>query len=353
MARFLLSRFRAFTLVELLVVVAIIGVLIGLLLPAVQKVRAAANRMRCANNLKQLGIACHAIHDRDGALPPGGIMLAATNVSTDPVGDKGSWLFYCLPFMEDDALFQKATNLTTPGVSSMVAPITTTRLPWMACPADPFNGQINRTTTLANSNYAASGGPMSGRFYGCPSCSPPITACTDPFTPAYGNRPDLGYTSSPISARDNTAAGLRGLFGRPDRVFPTIDKIIRFRFADVLDGTSNTLMLGETLPNENRYSVDGSSFTASPQGMILTTIIPLNTRTPIPPSGNASDCNTWGTQIFGNWGYSAGFKSEHPGGVNFVFADGSVKFLPQNINMDTLQMLGCRNDNHVIDASQW
>ena len=184
------------------------------------------------------------------------------------------------------------------------------------------------------------------------TCTPAITACTDPFSGAYGSRPTWAILPA-ISRGPTRHLQLRGLFARPDRVFPTPDTILRFRFADIIDGTSNTLMLGETLPNENRYSVDGSSFTASPQGMILTTIIPLNTRTPIPPSGNASDCNTWGTQIFGNWGYSAGFKSEHPGGVNFVFADGSVRFLPQNINMDTLQLLGCRNDSHVINASQW
>jgi prepilin-type processing-associated H-X9-DG protein len=266
-------------------------------------------------------------------------------------------MFYLLPYMEGDNVFKKATNLDTVGVNS-IGPLTNIKLKWMACPADPYLGQLNKTTAQANSNYAGSGGPMNGRLYGCPSCTPAITACTDPFTPAYANQPTLGYTSSQVSARTNDPKILRGLFARPDSVYPTAAAITRFRFSDIIDGLSNTLMIGETLPNENRYSMDSASLSAVSQGMVLTTIIPLNTRTPWPVPGAAivqpnSDCNTYGTQIVGNWGYSAGFKSEHISGVNFLFGDGSVKFLSQNMNMLTLQLLGCRNDNHVADASQY
>src|SRR5260370_41586649 len=97
---------RAFPLIELLVVIAIIAVLIGLLLPAVQKIREAANRAQCSNNLKQLGLACHNYHDVNKAFPKG-------NVGTWG-NDHGSWMFLVLPYMEQDNLYKRVTSVVGP-----------------------------------------------------------------------------------------------------------------------------------------------------------------------------------------------------------------------------------------------
>src|SRR5262245_15126755 len=112
--RFLKSR--AFTLIELLVVIAIIAVLIGLLLRAVQKVREAAARMSCQNNLKQLALACHSYHDVNNLFPPGGYFIAdATSNGWSPAPDgwlaqKGSWLTFTLPYMEQDNIWKNIPN---------------------------------------------------------------------------------------------------------------------------------------------------------------------------------------------------------------------------------------------------
>src|SRR5438132_5998908 len=117
MSRFLKVRWRwssAFTLIELLVVIAIIAVLIGLLLPAVQKVREAANRLKCQNNLKQLALACHMHHDTNNIIPRGGQAGDGTDPNNaDWLDDRGTWLVFTLPYMEQGNLYNKIPSATT------------------------------------------------------------------------------------------------------------------------------------------------------------------------------------------------------------------------------------------------
>ena len=148
----------AFTLIELLVVIAIIAVLIGLLLPAVQKVREAANRTRCTNNLKQIGLALHSYHDVNGLLPPGGMVLPQDWPADPWTSGKGSWAVYTLPYLEQENYFLRFDKLGTPNFSSIEAAkkqlVAFQKVSYLNCPSDLSGG----TTPAAN--YVGSMGPQ-------------------------------------------------------------------------------------------------------------------------------------------------------------------------------------------------
>jgi prepilin-type N-terminal cleavage/methylation domain-containing protein/prepilin-type processing-associated H-X9-DG protein len=384
---------RAFTLIELLVVIAIIAVLVGLLLPAVQKVREAANRMKCSNNLKQFGLACHMYHDSLGSFPAGG-MASPPNPSIAGSQnwniwgqDKGSWLVRTLPYLEQSNLYNKIPGLTPDDYNDSmweasgiawsnpyngVYPypgIFPSKLPYGRCPSDDYMPDDGSYVS-----YMASAGPQCSigpcgvdpfqvwcngqEVVGSDGSTvpPPIYQPGDPNYPGYGPSENQGDTDNPSLCR--------GMFSRGgDNRTSASHKGFVCKISSVTDGLSNTIMVGEFLPAQNGDAKapadnpgNGQGWWRSGSGVATgTTIIPINyqTTTDIPPSNSktAGESCTDPLHNIYNWNVSFGFKSNHTGGANFVFGDGSVHFIDQTIDMQTYQWLGCRNDGRSISGS--
>jgi prepilin-type N-terminal cleavage/methylation domain-containing protein/prepilin-type processing-associated H-X9-DG protein len=372
------SSRRGFTLIELLVVIAIIAVLISLLLPAVQSAREAARRIQCTNNLKQLGLA-FANYESTNSIYPLGAMVLCSGPSTsgwgNSIANNGvSWVALCLPYFEQSTVFG-AINFSrsiAAGDSNATAFFATawyTRLSVLSCPSDadqegfrnfgsnngdgqdisanpplPPNG--GTTPLVAVSDYGVSfgdnyciGGLNQGVFF---PTETPYTLWPNP--PGYprigwpgyqGTYADINAALPPVAA----PGVLRGMFD--------VNNGQTVRLSSVTDGTSNTIAAGETLPAQR---ADNNVWEWNSGG--YGTTVPINY--PSPQSCTLPG-NNWGSN---NWSSrcaytNTGFKSHHPGGANFVFVDGSVRFLKQTIAMPTYCALGSRNAGEVISADTY
>jgi len=314
---------RGFTLIELLVVIAIIAILIGLLLPAVQKVREAAARSKCQNNLRQLALACIQYADNNNStLPPGDL---GPGFAGDWADDRGSWLVSTLPYMEQNPLYTaigKAAGGSVGGTYASVSKangagvFTGFRLPYGRCPADDWDPRANL------SNYVGSMGPQ---------CA--IGPCGfDPNQQYCQTAINWGYTTSPDHGNATQSSQIRGLFCR-------MGAFMNFP-GSIPDGTSNTILVGEALPGVHDHLQNGPAWWLMNSGnQHCTTIIPMNYIMP-EKIGSTGSCNTQSN----NWNIVWGFSSRHSGGCNFVFADGSVHFITQSIDHKTYNDLGCRAD---------
>lgn len=308
-----MKRRSAFTLIELLVVIAIIAILIALLVPAVQKVREAAARTQCANNVKQLALGCFSYAEAmGGAFPPGGQF----NWTTD---NRGSWLVYVLPYIEQTALAtaigpDTQVNRVTTAVAANVLP---TPLAILRCPSDEWD------PGAPVSNYIGSVGPQ------CLGAN-----CGGTPFDVYCNQPAWGYMTSPPHGNTTNPSAVRGMFNRYGA---------KITLKSVVDGTSNTILLGEGLPFQH-LDIFGARNWAHMNGGAAHagTIVPINYQTPYhDPGGNAC---TNAASNYKNWVLAWAFKSRHPQGVNMAFVDGSVHFIRQDIAVRTYNLLGCRDD---------
>jgi prepilin-type N-terminal cleavage/methylation domain-containing protein/prepilin-type processing-associated H-X9-DG protein len=331
------GRRPGFTLIELLVVIAIIAVLIGLLLPAVQKVREAAARAECGNNLKQLGIAMHNYHDANGKLPPG----------VGPYGCCwGTWQAYLLPYFEQDGLHKSWVNLggnAATGVKYNAEPnvsrVTSQRVKILTCPSDTPNAPFRNITSH---NYAVNYGntsfyqaPLGGvPFLGAPfSCYPPQWLNPGPAMLAeYGqNHPD------------HDQLGKYGpLAGRPQASLAEVT---------AGDGTAATLLAAEVIQGQGS-DVRGFTWWGSASG--FTTWSRPNAEEPDVVYGGGCDvvatrnipCTTASTPARPRMLVA---RSRHAaGGVNAVFCDGHVRFVRNSVNLATWRALSTTRGSEVI-----
>jgi prepilin-type N-terminal cleavage/methylation domain-containing protein/prepilin-type processing-associated H-X9-DG protein len=330
-----------FTLIELLVVIAIIAILIALLLPAVQKVREAAARTQCQNNMKQMGLALHSYHDSVKSLPPG-TSQDQPPFGPGPAGGWGTnWHVYILPYIEQSALYNQI-NFTSGAGSGYGNTANGTlfngkRIPIYRCPSSPLpegGCAVPNVTDTMRSSYVG------------------ICGAVDGLIPGYVETRQVNGTSGGLAAWSGV-------------LFPNA----RMKLITISDGTSNTLMVSEH--GDFLQTLNGSkvAWTAGgPHGWTIGWA--GQTQNSPPPNSvngdlrhfnitsvrykinqkngwtNAGNCPSDG--VCPNTGQNIPLNSAHSGGVNGLLGDGSVRFITDSIGIDVLGRLCTRDDGQPV-----
>jgi prepilin-type N-terminal cleavage/methylation domain-containing protein/prepilin-type processing-associated H-X9-DG protein len=335
---------RGFTLIELLVVIAIIAILIGLLLPAVQKVREAAARMQCSNNLKQIALGQHNYHDAYKTFTPG-------------VGKNGccwgTWMIPILPFVEQDNVYKIYTNYggldPLPRYSSGVnRNVTTVQLAIFTCPSDqpsPWQTPSNNSALwMTKHNYALNAGNTSLFQSPIPlGCKIGTAGCT-PFLGAPFNWYTFGDTlyggqDSPVPWTNPPTDPSKGPMGKPVKI------------TEIIDGTSNTMMASEVLQGQGPSALHGFTWWGGAAG--FTTYIGPNSPLPdVLVGGLCGDpripCTTTGTTSFPRM---AGARSHHTNGLNAAMCDGSVQYIANTIDINIWRAISTTRGGEVFGSA--
>ncbi len=320
---------RGFTLIELLVVIAIIAILIGLLLPAVQKVREAASRMSCSNNLKQLALACHSYHDVNSGLPSAMVVYNNGNAPYYPYNTSGfgpNWIVLILPYIEQGNIYNTCSasitsNMQGSGDMGWLSALQGVKIKSLLCSSDGFNAQAF-TGGLGNNvrgNYAANCGP--------------------------------GFFANQLNGGSNSSNF--NLQGQGPFWYTTQAPYRCAQIQNIQDGSSNTMMLGEIRAGVVASDPRGVWALGHPGSSVVTWYATGDDLTINASNSGADDiqnCTDGGgtPNGMGCWSscpsQQATLRSQHTSGANSAMADGSVRFLSNSLSVQTYYQIGSAND---------